>query len=404
MIRAIAAALLLLGAAVWGQEYGLTERQRIAVGSENRKVVFFLPKGLKKNDTLPLLVAIPDYRGAAYHEVGQWQQQAFEHRFAIVSVDVTTSGNDGWSPRDQVPMVRDMEAVEEAMKAAIKWVESQGAHIDRSATVITGHSGGTYLTLWMGLRRPDLFLGVAGRSCVFHKETVEFGKLDTKPDLGQRIFIYRGEIDNPRAIDQTEAAIKAIREAGFKRAEYKVVPKMVHESKPEVFLEWYYKLLKETAKGRAGARKVAAELEKVKEAIEKKRAGAYGKLQKLADRERKAGFAAGAIALLQQVSEEAQKAFKHAEDLEANHDFATAIKALKEIEKTYAGLEIAKKARAFAATIRKSDGFLAAEMLEKAKELKAKGRDVQAAELLEKITKKYPETSAGEEASRLLHG
>ena len=48
---------------------------------------------------------------------------------------------------------------------------------------MTGHSGGTYLTLWLGLRRPDLFLGICGRSCVYFKETVEFGELDKfEPD------------------------------------------------------------------------------------------------------------------------------------------------------------------------------------------------------------------------------
>ena len=100
----------------------------------------------------------------------------------------------------------------------------------------------------------------------------------------------------------------------------------------------------------------------------------------------------------------ATKAYKDAEGLEANHDFAGALSALKASERTYSGLPSSKPARTFASKIRKSKGFKAAELLVKAKALKAKGKDVKAAELFEKITKQFPETAAADEAERLLHG
>lgn len=404
MTRSILLSILLLAAAADAQEYGVTKRMKITIGGSNRKLVFFLPRNLKKNESLPLLVAVPDTRGQSYYEVGQWSQQAFDHRFAIFSVDIKSSGMEGWSPRDQLVMARDIEAVVDGMKMGIEWAEKNGARIDRSAIVITGHSGGTYLALWLGLRRPDLFLAVSGRSCVFHKETVEFGKLDVKPDFNQRLFIFRGELDHPRAIEQTDMAHRTLLKAGYRNVKYEVVEKMTHESKPAVFLEWFYAVLKETSRGRAEARRIAKELVKVMEAIRKKRAGAYGKLQKLVVRENKAGFSAGATTQMAKVLKVANKRYRDAEDAEANHDFAGALTTLKSIERAYSGLAIAKKARKFASRIRKSKGFQAAELLAKAKALKAKGKDVKAAELFEKIMNKYPETAAADEADRLLRG
>ncbi len=329
MTRTILLSILLLAAAANAQEYGVSKRLKIRIGGTNRKLVLFLPKGVKKSESLPLLVAVPDTRGQSYYEVGQWAQQAFEHRFAIFSVDIKSSGMQGWSPRDQLVMARDIEAVVDGMKMGIEWAEKNGARIDRSAIVVTGHSGGTYLALWLGLRRPDLFLAVSGRSCVFHKETVEFGKLDRKPDFNQRIFIYRGELDHPRAIEQTDTAHRALLKAGYKNVKYEVVEKMTHESKPDVFLEWFYAVLKETSRGRADARRIANELVKVTEAIGKKRAGAYGKLQKLVVREKKAGFSGGAATLMAEVMKVANKRYRDAEDAEANNDFAGALKTLK---------------------------------------------------------------------------
>ncbi len=119
MTRSIFLPILLLAAVANAQDYGVMKRLKIRIGGKNRKLVFFLPRGLRKNEALPLLVAVPDTRGLAYKEVGQWTQQAFEHRFAIMSVDINSSGKDGWSPRDQLVMARDMEAVTDGMKMGI---------------------------------------------------------------------------------------------------------------------------------------------------------------------------------------------------------------------------------------------------------------------------------------------
>ena len=68
----------------------------------------------------------------------------------------------------------------------------------------------------IGIRRPDLFLAVCGRSCVFHKETVEFSKFDkTEPNKAMPIFLYHGEVDNPRVKQETELARSSLAAAGF---------------------------------------------------------------------------------------------------------------------------------------------------------------------------------------------
>jgi len=400
MIRPLLAALLLFSGIAHAQEYGNTIRLKVTVGERSRKIALFLPKGLRKGESLPLLVAIPNEQCKAFMEIGQWQIHAYNERFAVFSVDTVTGTRNGWHHSERLEMERDMEAVLSGMEVAIAEAAKRGATIDRSAIAITAWSGGCYAAAWLGLRRPDIFLGVCLRGPVYHKETVQ--KLE-KPDFDQRIYIFRGEIDNPRVIEQTNVALKTIKAAGFKQVTFRVVPREGHKSMPEVCVEWYQALLKETAKGRADARKIIEDLVKVKEALAKKRAGAHGKLAKLVEREKRAGFEAGAVALMNEVLAVANKEFKRAEDLEADSRYTEAIAALKKIERAYSGLEIAKRARKLGTQIRKSDAFKAAEMLKKAKAYREKGKDVKAAELLEKIATKYPETPAGEEAAHLLN-
>ncbi|MHC4669153.1 MAG: hypothetical protein ACYTFD_12170 [Planctomycetota bacterium] len=274
--------VLVLSVAVLAQEdYGTTYRLKIMVGGESRKAGMFVPQGVKKNEVVPLLVAVPDTRGKAFLEIGQWQQMAYERRFAVFSVDINTSSQKGWHPSEQLEMQRDMEALVEGLKLGEQRAQEAGVAIDTSARVITGHSGGTYLTLWLGLRRPDLFLAICGRSCVFHKEAVKFGKFDTvKPNLSMPILIYRGELDHPIAKKQTELAKKTLDAAGFTNVKYRVIPKMIHESKPEICLQWFLEVLKQTQKGRKDVRRIAAEVEKlrplVQQALEARREGAEG--------------------------------------------------------------------------------------------------------------------------------
>jgi len=403
MIRSLLTLLLLFAATARAQDYGTDHRLKIEVAGQRRKGVLFLPRSARKHQILPLLVAIPDTRGKAMLEVGQWQKPAYDMHFAVFSVDVVTSLQRGWMPSELLEMQHDMEAVTEGMKIAIDTARREGVGIDRSAIVITGFSGGTYLTLWMGLRRPDLFLGVCGRACVFFREEVEFSELEKfTPDHDQRIFVYRGESDAPRVRKNTDLARDLLRKAGYRHVDYAVIPGMQHESKPEVFLRWYAELLRTTARGRAESARIRAELEKLAPAVEHARSGAYGKLLKLVARERKAGFRAGAKALLDKVRAKGEKELARAADLEADGKLFAAAKLLKSVERTYVGLEVSKQALQRRKALLRSDAYKAAGMLVEAKKLLQKDREKKAFGLLDKLVAKYPETPAAEEAQRLL--
>jgi predicted esterase len=399
--------LVLLAAPLLAQEeYGTTYRLKVDVGGEERKIGLFVPNGIKKGEVFPLLVALPDTKGKAFLELGQWQQPAFEKRFCVLSVDLVTSGEKGWHPTEQLEMQRDGEAVVEAVRVAREEAQRAGVQIDEAATVLTGFSGGTYCTLWLGIRRPDLFMAVCGRSCVFYPEELDFSKFEkVAPDKGMRVFLYHGELDNPRVKKETELAKKTLEGAGFTNVSHSVIPGMAHESKPEVFLEWYVKLLKESEKGRKEGYKIKAETEKIRADIITGRGGAYGRLQKLVERERKAGaIGGGAAVLLDEVLAEAKKKMAAAENLEADNHFGDAEEEFSKIEKEYMPLDIAKEARERRIKLINSDAYKAADLLAKAKRYLEKGERDRAVPVLEKIVDQYGETPAAEEARLLLTG
>jgi len=141
--------------------YGETHRLKVDVEGSLRKVGLFLPKNVGKDAYIPLVVALPDGSaagGKAFKEIGQYGQMAYEHRFAVLSVDISTSSTEGWHPKDSIAMERDVEAVMEAIEAAKVKAKEFGIRFDTSVTALRGHSGACYLALYLGLRRPDTFL------------------------------------------------------------------------------------------------------------------------------------------------------------------------------------------------------------------------------------------------------
>jgi predicted esterase len=393
--------LAFLGAPLLAQEYGEDHRLKVEIAGETRKVGFFVPKGLKKNQALPLVVAVPGDEGKAFNELGQWQQMGFEHGFAVVSVDIQTAK--GWLPSEQLEMQRDAEAVTKAIDAAREKAKEIGVALDETAFVLTGYSGGTYLAVWLGLRRPDLFLGFCGRACLFHEEEAKFADTDPiPPNFDMPIFLYRGAADPHRSALETELAKKTLEKVGFRKVTYKVVEKMQHESKPDVFVEWLLELLKSTEKARSERRRIDGELAGLADQVKQGKAGALKKLLELVQREQKFGIPGGATALVRTLEADAAKAMAEAANLEADGQFLLAAARLREVEKAYGGLVAAKDAKAKRTAIEKSEGYAAEEMLARARELKEKGLDDKARELLEKIVDKYPETPAGGTAKQML--
>ncbi len=394
--------LLCLSTAAFAQEYGTNHRMKIKISGQTRKGVFFLPKGARKGQVMPLLITIPTADGKAFREIGQWQRDAYDNGFALFSVDIVTSLQRGWHPSETADMQRDMEAVVEGLKEVKKLAKENNVTIDESAVVITGHSGGTYLTLWLAVRRPDLFLGVCGRGVVFFEETVAGYKGEKVPhDPSLRVFVYHGEFDARRAKDGTKLAAKMLKDKGYRHVRLQIVEKMKHESKPEVCLEWFVALLKETARGRGEAVRIGKDIEKLAADLAKGRR-IYGKLVKLVEREKKAGFGTVAQAMLKKAEAKAKKDMAHAADLEADGKLDEAMAALKAIEKKYAGLAVMKTARTKRTTILKSDEYKARGMLQKAQKWIKKGQPDKANPILQKIIEDFPKTASAEEAKSLL--
>jgi TolA-binding protein len=234
---------------------------------------------------------------------------------------------------------------------------------------------------------------------------VKFGKLeDVTPNLDMPIFLYRGNLDASRAKKDNETLKAELAEGGWHRVESREIEGMQHESKPDVCVEWFVKLLKSTAKGRKEAHRIADELEKLRPDVEAAKPGAYAKLQRLAERERKSGFAAGAVKLISGVLAKAKKEWEAAELLRLNNDLMAADEAFKKIEADYRGLDISKNAREHRAKMRQSDEYKACELLAKAQELKEKGQTEKATIALEEIVAKYPDTVAAERAKIMLGG
>ncbi|MHC4847298.1 MAG: hypothetical protein ACYTEG_02460 [Planctomycetota bacterium] len=407
MIRLALLLLLSLTPTLRAQDasYGETHRLKVDIDGTNRKVGFFVPRNLAKNESLPLLVALPDggnSRGKAFRETGQFEQMAYESRFAVVSVDITTSSMEGWHPNDTVAMERDVEAVMLAIKEATAKAKSLGFRLDLTATTLRGHSGACYLAIWAGVRHPDTFFAVSLNGVP--KFFPEFLKFKTPKNKDQIFYVYSGERDVPRVKRETEKTVEALKGAGYRRIVVEIIKGMAHDPKPEVFVKWYTSVLRDTRSARKDAMKITAEAEELRAALKAGKGGIYRKIIKLAEREKKAGFGKAATTLLDEVNLEAEKAFAKAEELAIAHEIIQAVAEFKKIEKKYAGLATSKKAKTERSKLAKSDEYKAAEMLAKANELREKGRKEKAAELLVKLIEKYPETVSAERAQVLLDG
>jgi len=382
MARGLLLLLLLVGRAA-ADGYCDLERFKIDAAGEQRKAGLYLPKDIGRNEWLPLLVTIPQGDAKAIREMGQWELAASEGRFAVLSVDIVTGLQKGWLPSEQVSMQNDMEAVENAIKKAKEF-----APIEDAAIFITGFSGGSYLALWMGLRRPDLFLGVCGRSPLSFKETTPPSKYDKyadfTPNPNQHIYLYTGKGDITRAPKEARSLIEK-------------VEKMDHVSNPDLCIEWMNGILKQSAKARKARRKIAADVEKLKAKWAKGRPS-YSPLKKLVEKEQKVGIQGAAHALLAEVMKEANELVAKAKALEDDANLVKAAEFYKVIEKTFAPLPVSKQARASRSRIVKSDAYKADQIYISAMKAREAGNEEKAIELLTKVADGFPDTPAGKKA------
>jgi predicted esterase len=341
-MRPLLALLLLPNALLLAQDYGVTHREKVMVSGEPRKFALFVPKDVKKGEILPMVVAVPGTDQAAFQEIGEWELDASKGRYCVLSIDCLTNTRNGWHPSEALAMQKDAEAVLLSIESAKKI-----APIDETAVAITGWSGGSYLTLHVGIRHPEVFLGVCVRSVVFFKETGTIGKAErVTPNFDMPIFLCRGDLDVSRSAKETEQAAATLKETGFRNVTHRVVPKMAHESRRDVFLEWFTKLLKETEKARKTVKTLRKELAALRDerAAKGMKPGFCSKLQALLDQEKKAGVDAGGRPFLDEILVEAKKLWEEAATLAADGKAEEAMAIYRKIEDAYRPLEISKQA------------------------------------------------------------
>jgi len=396
MIARIALALALATAAAAAQNDAETVRFKVTVGGEPRKAGLLLPKDVKKNEIFPLVVAVPDTEGAAFKELDPWAVYAIKHRFVVVSVDSETPK--GWAYNELLAMQRDTEAIEAAIEVAKTKVA-----VDDSAIVIHGHLGGTYPTLWMGVRRPDLFLGVAANSCVYYAQMGPTEKELPNLNLHLPILLSHGELDTPRMAKETQLAHTTLKEAGFDRIVFRIVPKAINVPNLDSFVEWYLKLLKETEKPRKAQRKAREAMARLRaELAAGLKPATLKELDALAEQELASGFKSGAVDLRKEVVGKAQETLNRAKTAEENRAYVDAVALYKEVADAYLPLGIAKEAAKERQRLLKSDDYKADEILREALRLKESGHEEKAVSLLEKILEQFPHTPAAEQAKRLV--
>jgi len=113
-------------------------------------------------------------------------------------------------------------------------------NIDLANIMITGFSGGGFPAYWVGLRHPEIFSVVVGRSCNFSVSNLD----GWYPPEAVRtpVMIYYGSRDLANVQGQSRAGIEYLRQRGFE-VETRVIPGIAHERRPEVAMGFFLRHL-----------------------------------------------------------------------------------------------------------------------------------------------------------------
>ena len=104
-------------------------------------------------------------------------------------------------------------------------------NIDRANTMITGYYDGAFPAYWVGLRHPDVFSVVVGRSCDFAVSDLD-GHYPPEA-IHTPVMIYYASNDLADVQEQSDKGVDYLRQMGFK-VEIAVIPGAAHERRPEV--------------------------------------------------------------------------------------------------------------------------------------------------------------------------
>lgn len=198
----------------------------------NRGYWLYVPSTYSHRVPSPLIVSChgtPPY-DVANHHIRELKMLGERNNCIVIAPElVATDGIIGDGP------IVGMLANEKIILSAVSRIAYR-YNIDRNNVMITGFSGGGFPTYWVGLRHPDVFTCIVGRSADFNR-----GNLDGWYPEGYRdvaIKVYYGSND-PGAIQaQSKSASEYLRSKGFK-VETQVLRGVGHERHPEVAMEFF---------------------------------------------------------------------------------------------------------------------------------------------------------------------
>lgn len=109
-------------------------------------------------------------------------------------------------------------------------------NIDLANIMITGFSGGGFPTYWVGLRHPEIFSVVVGRSCNFSVSNLDGWY---PPEAARTpVMIYFGSGDLLNIQGQSQEGITYLQQRGFS-VESTILPGIGHQRHPEVAMGFF---------------------------------------------------------------------------------------------------------------------------------------------------------------------
>lgn len=207
------------------------------------KYYLYVPSQLDPTRPAPLCVTLHGTHGfdSAKAQAKEWKDLAERHGFIVLAPDLVSP--QGLLPIGRELRLRDLERDERNTLAAIREVKRR-YNIDEQAVLITGFSAGGYPMYFMGVRNPDVFSVMAGRSANCDVETLK--SLPVSPKLQKMpILIMFGKTGinpvnsnlNPIVAESWEA-LRHLRLNGCKQAELEAVEGGHYRRPEQAFRFW----------------------------------------------------------------------------------------------------------------------------------------------------------------------
>ena len=236
LLLIVAVAVLTAGCHVpQDQNTPVSERREVDPTTGNGYWIY-VPSTYRHDRPAKLIISChgtPPYDVSNMH-VREWKMIGQNHGCIVVAPEL--QGTDGII--GDGPLVGMLECERRIM--SLISVLGYRYNIDLANIMITGFSGGGFPTYWVGLRHPEIFSVVVGRSCNFSVSNLD----GWYPPEAVRtpVMVYYGSGDLANVQGQSRAGIDYLRQRGFE-VETQVIPGISHERRPEVAMGFFLRHL-----------------------------------------------------------------------------------------------------------------------------------------------------------------